>query len=104
MKEKIMKRSTHAQTSASMNENDTAPITPTERETEVAQEISEALDAILAYAFTLDQDLPLTQKWPAFPPRHSKAERRGLDVFDNNRLSKQLEQRHSNRINWKDQL
>jgi hypothetical protein len=84
------------------------PATPEERESEIALEISEALDAILAYANTLDQDLPMVQKWPPkwaeLPPGASEAERRGLDVFDNDRLSKQLEQRHGNRISWKDQL
>ncbi|HEY7985477.1 MAG TPA: hypothetical protein VIE17_01010 [Methylophilaceae bacterium] len=97
-----MKKPAHVPTPAPVNEDEA--VTATDRETEISQEISEALDAILAYAFTLDQDLPLTQKWPAFPPRRSEAERRGLDVFDSNRLNKQLNQRHANRINWKDQL
>jgi hypothetical protein len=99
-----MKRSTDTQTPAASNNSDAASAAPSDRETEIAQEISEALDAILAYAYTLDQDLPMVQKWPAYPQRPAEAERRGLDVFENNRLSKQLGQRHGSRIAWKDQL
>jgi len=99
-----MKQSTDAQAPAALNNDDAAPAVSSDRETEIAQQISEALDAILAYAYTLDQDLPMVQKWPAFPPRPAQAERRGLNVFENNRLSKQLGQRHGSRITWKDQL
>jgi hypothetical protein len=39
---------------------------------EMNREISAALDAILAHAFTLDQDPSLAYKWPALPPRRSR--------------------------------
>jgi hypothetical protein len=84
------------------NETDTRRIAPTEREMELAQEIAESLDAILAHAFTLEQDLTLAYKWPPFPQRPFKTEPehapRAPDVFDNNRLGKRLGKRISKRV------